>query len=845
LTEAATAIFESATPTETATPSPNPTPINEAESVLLFTDDFDRNSSAWANIGFAPPYIVPSGKGYSLQVSPLNPFVELFNHYPYDVAVQASIRIFSGSAQVRVRQNTGNYYAAVLGADGLLALYRGDTLIQNVSVPFNTIQWYTLRLSAFGNVVRVRLNEVEYITFVDEAPLPSGSVAFTSDGLTTSMYLVDTFQLWGAGDVSANLAAASALSSYDARENISAFGLAAMSAGSSSIAYEHEVNANTDIYVIDPANPSAKFRVTTHPAADLQPALSPDGTKLVYVADRSGDSFTEIYVLDGSNYTTQNVAIGFSPVWSPDGQKIAYVGNDGKIYVINANGSNIQQISTTINGIIDIAWSAGNKIAYAFFAGYYGLYTVDMNAGGYPNQNIRDLPANPARFSYWLELGDWSGDGRLAFYASTVTSSNAIVIYNDLNGTFEQRNLSAPAYSARWSPDNSQIGFVYTLDGGLRGIYTLNLSDSAFGFITGEGSYRLDWSLAFSPPPPTATPTPLFLPTVTPQPPPILSDYNIYVIDQNGNQYTQAESIIYQGSSKIGRALLTKSSIDSNVDIYGVMTFRRVMVADASYLFSDTSDPVIAFVFYPQRPTINCQTYNVGGNPANILNIPAEVRNAIAFNSAYSGRTHQAVIGCSTGVVLSEYTVVHELGHVFDGMSTGEQLTARVQDTVNRGMEIMDTAYFSAQPYPIAKEGTDGKTYVVMGSVNLDGVGPAWIRGDRGWGSSTPLSDTQLTNFQQHYLPTPPYPNLLEARRETAADLFLNWVYRTIDPNGRPPSSIAPGNWNGFLNQSWSANDPRWGACNTTAGCIDYSFPGDARFEWIDDRMIEFFANRW
>jgi len=376
----------------------------------------------------------------------------------------------------------------------------------------------------------------------------------------------------------------------------------------------------------------------------------------------------------------------------------------------------------------------------------------------------------------------------------------------------------------------------------------VNTSNPASGMIS-ESTCSLPSNiipvLPTATPTPTLTPTSIPLPTVTSPPPPTLSDYNIYVIDQNGSSYTPLQTIIYQAVNRVGQALLTKSSIGTNLDVYGVMTFRRVMVNDMSYLTSDTADPVIALVFYPQRPTIDCQTYNVGGNPANISNIPLEIRNAITANPTYSGRIHQAVIGCSTGVILSEYTVVHELGHVFDGMSTGGQLTDRVRDTGNSGMAIEDTAYFSAQPYPSAKQGTDGKRFVVMGSVNLVGVGPAWIRGNRGWGSSTPLSPSQITNFQQHYLPPPPYSNLVEARRETAADMFLNWVYRTIDPNGRPIVEIAPGNWNGFLNQSWSADDPRWGECDTTAGCIDYSYPGNARFKWIDDRMTEFFANQW
>jgi len=64
---------------------------------------------------------------------------------------------------------------------------------------------------------------------------------------------------------------------------------------------------------------------------------------------------------------------------------------------------------------------------------------------------------------------------------------------------------------------------------------------------------------------------------------------------------------------------------------------------------------------------------------------------------------------------------------------------------------------------------------------------------------------------------------------EEAADMFLNWVYRTIsnipftylDPLG------VPGTWNGFRNQSWGT----YGS-NTYTGS-DSTYPGDARLEWM------------
>jgi hypothetical protein len=337
--------------------------------------------------------------------------------------------------------------------------------------------------------------------------------------------------------------------------------------------------------------------------------------------------------------------------------------------------------------------------------------------------------------------------------------------------------------------------------------------------------------------------------------PPTLSDYNTYIIDQNGTRLTAAEPTVFQAVSKTGRALLSgypaqfPSSIQG-IDVYGVMTFRRVMVSDPTFQTSDPMDWVIGIVMYSQRPTVDCQTYDInGGSPAN-LGVPQAIVTAIN-SSIYSGRTLQSIIGCHANVNLTEYTVVHELGHVFDGRSTNGGVANTIANT--QATPILDTAFPCSTPPPgyaaCPPLETLGRPYVVMGNAFRSGQ-LFWIRGERGWGSG-PLY--QVTTFQQHILPAPPYdtanpdaPNgITTAYRETAADMFLNWIYRKLDPNGSQVG-IAPGNWSGYLNKSWMPTDPRWGVCDGSAnGCIDYSYPGDARFNWMNPLMANFLHTRW
>jgi Tol biopolymer transport system component len=71
-------------------------------------------------------------------------------------------------------------------------------------------------------------------------------------------------------------------------------------------------------------------RLTESLDGDIQPTISPDGTKIVWASDRAYDDggTTEIYVMniDGSGVTrmTANDDRDYQIDWSPDGTKIAF-----------------------------------------------------------------------------------------------------------------------------------------------------------------------------------------------------------------------------------------------------------------------------------------------------------------------------------------------------------------------------------------------------------------------------------------------------------------------------------------------------------------------------------------
>lgn len=93
----------------------------------------------------------------------------------------------------------------------------------------------------------------------------------------------------------------------------------------SKIAFQSFVDGNWEIFVMDSDGRNIK-QLTFNPADDIQPAWSPDGQKIAFASQRDGN--WEVYTMDtdGGNVKnlTNNVADDQKPTWSPDAKEIAF-----------------------------------------------------------------------------------------------------------------------------------------------------------------------------------------------------------------------------------------------------------------------------------------------------------------------------------------------------------------------------------------------------------------------------------------------------------------------------------------------------------------------------------------
>jgi Tol biopolymer transport system component len=158
------------------------------------------------------------------------------------------------------------------------------------------------------------------------------------------------------------------------------------------------------------ADGTGRRQLTDFDATAFYASLSPDG-QTVYFSSRQSGAF-EIYSMDingnGLERLTNGLGTLYAPELSPDGQRIVFTNHGNGLWVMDANGGNPHAI--TFRDDIDPTWSPdGSMIAFASTrSGTRQLYV--MNANGKNVRQVTDLNNMGGRST-------WSPDGtKLAFY---------------------------------------------------------------------------------------------------------------------------------------------------------------------------------------------------------------------------------------------------------------------------------------------------------------------------------------------------------------------------------------------------------------------------------------------
>jgi tricorn protease len=130
-------------------------------------------------------------------------------------------------------------------------------------------------------------------------------------------------------------------------------------------------SARGDIFTAPIEKGMARNLTNSSGAHDKWPGWSPDGSRIAFISDRTGEE--EIWVIgqDGGQaaeqLTSGGKAMRYAPEWSPDGKYIAFTDKDGKVWVLTVADRKLVEIADSRSGqVTDHTWSPrGNYLAFS------------------------------------------------------------------------------------------------------------------------------------------------------------------------------------------------------------------------------------------------------------------------------------------------------------------------------------------------------------------------------------------------------------------------------------------------------------------------------------------------
>ena len=265
------------------------------------------------------------------------------------------------------------------------------------------------------------------------------------------------------------------------------------------IAFQSDRDGNWEIYRMEPDG-SNPVNLSNDPEEDIEPAFSPDGSRIAFVSNRvvddEGGQYIYVMNADGTDIRKLPTEDGSRhPAWSPTGEHIAY-DNGNDIFIIRSDGSEpsiqltdspekdimpdfspqddfiawltgeendfwdillmdlqsneIQKI-TQDGGVSDFQWTIDAEIFFHGNGELFGCFNCVMSADG---SNIRDA-GGKGSIQEFLPFWTLGGDRVECVHADFNEEANEIYLVSDIypDVFFNLTNNPANDMNPSW-PDN-------------------------------------------------------------------------------------------------------------------------------------------------------------------------------------------------------------------------------------------------------------------------------------------------------------------------------------------------------------------------------------------------------
>jgi serine/threonine protein kinase len=188
---------------------------------------------------------------------------------------------------------------------------------------------------------------------------------------------------------------------------------------------------------------------------------SPDGSWLAYNSESTEKLFVVRTDGMGSRQLTQGPSKDRGPRFSPDGSRIAFYSNrtgNYQIWTIKLDGSELQQVTedTSTSGLVLPVWSRdGRSIVCSSFEGKAFVVDVSKPWGKQTPGMLPPLPQTGDSFMAWAwsPSGKWLSGWRLRADGA----SGGVVIYDPATGTY--RIVTDVGTYPAWSADERRLVF--------------------------------------------------------------------------------------------------------------------------------------------------------------------------------------------------------------------------------------------------------------------------------------------------------------------------------------------------------------------------------------------------
>ena len=244
------------------------------------------------------------------------------------------------------------------------------------------------------------------------------------------------------------------------------------------------------------------------------PYWSPDEKKIVFQSNMKGNRDIFVMNADGSSITQLTTSNGMDmmPAWSPDGTRIAFVTNrderskvqdlegNTEVYIMNADGSDQRNISNHPGRDIHPNWSPDSR--YLIFNSTrantarvmkHEFEDFDLYEADVVTGSIRRITNNLLTDTY----ASFSPDGKKIASRRVIDQENSEVFVMNRDGSNGINITSNDAFDAwpAWSPDGKYLLFSSDRSGSIN-LYRMKPDGTEVTNLTNNAFYnsRANWS---------------------------------------------------------------------------------------------------------------------------------------------------------------------------------------------------------------------------------------------------------------------------------------------------------------------------------------------------------------